>query len=654
MIHGNSIKEFADRLPERIKQTGTMEEKSAWISLKAGKLKMIYSNGAFRYISSGSNELIRMIYAAVRDREWNSVTPVIVDEKIRIQEESFSITLKCLYHSPEINFSAEFSIEGKQDNSITIAMEGEALETFAKNRTGFCILHPVESCAGRNCIIEHPDGSSEQSFFPEEISPVQVFRDIKSMTWLSGRIKCRMDFEGDIFETEDQRNWTDASFKTYSTPLSVPYPAIVEKDTRIYQKVVFIAEGQFETETGLEEKNTIKLYPEETFRIPSIGICRSGSSTPINKNELKTIRAIRFDHYRVDLHLYNDNWITTARMASEESSDLGYQLELALFFDDNYFRQTDDFIKWYSEKKPYVSYIILFHILHPSTPGQLALDIIPLLREMDARVRIVTGTNANFAQLNRNRPGDTGADNVCYSIHPQEHLSDNYTLVENLKAQEYSVLSAIKFSGDKEIIISPVTIQRRFNANKSLAELPWSGHGIPPQVDSRQMSLFGGCWTAGSLKYLCESGPDSITYYETAGERGIIQGDHDSQWPLFFPAIRGMIFPSYHVFKFLLTNKSMRLIRSVSSNPLILDCLALTDGKQVRIILANFSGASQLLNFECCSGLFRIRTLNSDSFGNAASDPRWSGIENERVVRSDSTFELDPYSINFISGWRKH
>ena len=28
-------------------------------------------------------------------------------------------------------------------------------------------------------------------------------------------------FEGDLFEMEDQRNWTDASYKTYSTPLRI-------------------------------------------------------------------------------------------------------------------------------------------------------------------------------------------------------------------------------------------------------------------------------------------------------------------------------------------------------------------------------------------------------------------------------------------------
>ena len=31
-------------------------------------------------------------------------------------------------------------------------------------------------------------------------------------------------FEGDLFEAEDQRNWTDGSFKTYSTPLASGYP----------------------------------------------------------------------------------------------------------------------------------------------------------------------------------------------------------------------------------------------------------------------------------------------------------------------------------------------------------------------------------------------------------------------------------------------
>ena len=57
------------------------------------------------------------------------------------------------------------------------------------------------------------------------------------------------------------------------------------------------------------------------------------------------------------------------------------------------------------------------------------------------------------------------------------------------------------------------------------------------------MSLFGACWAAGSLKYLSEAGVKGITYFETKGERGIIQGDHPSRWPDKFKSTPGMIFP---------------------------------------------------------------------------------------------------------------
>jgi hypothetical protein len=51
----------------------------------------------------------------------------------------------------------------------------------------------------------------------------------------------RLSFIGDVFETEDQRNWTDASFKTYSTPLSRPFPVSVAAGTVVRQSVLLEA-----------------------------------------------------------------------------------------------------------------------------------------------------------------------------------------------------------------------------------------------------------------------------------------------------------------------------------------------------------------------------------------------------------------------------
>lgn len=40
-----------------------------------------------------------------------------------------------------------------------------------------------------------------------------------------------------MFETEDQRNWTDASFKTYGTPLDRPFPVAVSPGEEVHQRV---------------------------------------------------------------------------------------------------------------------------------------------------------------------------------------------------------------------------------------------------------------------------------------------------------------------------------------------------------------------------------------------------------------------------------
>jgi hypothetical protein len=654
MNHGNSIKDFADALPERVKQTGRSGEEPDELLLNAGQLRICFSNGALRYISADNNELIRMIYVAVRDRDWLTIAPLIKDQKIEKNENSFRISFSCFYQNGEINFSADYIIEGREDNSIVFTMEGRALESFEKNRIGFCVLHPIDGYAGTNCLIGHSDDSVEQSVFPEEISPDQVFRDIKSMKWISNRAHCRIDFEGDVFETEDQRNWTDASYKTYSTPLSVPFPVTLEKGTRIYQRISFSVEGSFNVSNDIGERIIVSLFPEESFRLPSVGICQSSRSQPMTLSETKIIRSLRFDHYRVELHLYKSGWQFKAEQGSRESTDLGYQLDLALFFDDNIHQEVNNFTDWYSRRRLPVASILLFHKSVPSTPDKLAREIIPILRKVNPVVKIATGTNANFAQLNQNKPGETGNDSICYSIHPQEHASDNLTLVENLEGQKYSILSAQRFAAKKGIFISPVNIQRRFNANKTYIEIPHSGPETLSRIDSRLMSLFGACWTAISLKYLCENGSENITFYETVGESGIFQGELDSKWPEQFPAVKGMIFPVFHVFRFLLGNKDLKMIKSKSSKPLEIDCLALTDGKKARIILVNFTRSVRTLKLECCSGLFRMRTLSVASFSEAALNYRWTGIENEKTIKSHNEFELEPYSINFIEGWRKH
>jgi hypothetical protein len=108
------------------------------LRLKAGNLSMNYETGNLRYISAGGTEILRMIYFAVRDKEWLTIKPEISDETYEINDDSFKIKYKSGFRSGEIDFQANFIIEGNSDNTLTFSFEGEALSSFMKNRIGLC------------------------------------------------------------------------------------------------------------------------------------------------------------------------------------------------------------------------------------------------------------------------------------------------------------------------------------------------------------------------------------------------------------------------------------------------------------------------------------------------------------------------------------
>ncbi|HOW10030.1 MAG TPA: hypothetical protein PLX08_09525 [Bacteroidales bacterium] len=651
----NHIKEFAESLPVRTIQTGSEREEAPMKVLSAGNVTAIWDGISLRFIKAAGIELLTMIYPALRDSKWQAVSPEVINEEVLQDKTSFSVKLRCRYKTSEIDFVADYLYEGTGENSIIVTMEGQALESFQKNRLGWCVLHPVEGNAGEKCLVELRNGTFEHSVFPLAVSPFQVFTNIRSMSWTREGISCKLDFEGDVFETEDQRNWTDASFKTYSTPLSLPHPVWIEKGSKIFQKVQLNVSGNFDTPRMQDNRVIVRLFPEETFRLPGIGTCRkSEDGCILSENEIKLLRPLRFDHYRVDFHLSKPEWRKEADIASAESHDLGIPVEAALFFDDHYEAEIKDFISWQSEAKILISNVLLFHVSLPVIPDERSGQIIRLLRDKDPQINVATGTNSDFLHLNRERPGDSRNDSVCFSVTPQVFLSDDLTVAANLRAQGDAVRSAKGFSGNKKIVVSPVNIHGRLRKEDQHEMTKKAPYCLPSDVDARQMSLFGACWTAISLKYLSEAGADSVTFYETAGERGIIQGDSDSRWPGIFRSCRGMIFPVYHVLRFILGNKSLTGIKSISSKPTEVDCFALSDGKQARIILVNFTDGIRTVSLECCSGLFRIRTLDSETYPDAVSNSRWTGIEKEKVIKAQSNFEISPYSVSLIEGWRKH
>ena len=63
-----------------------------------------------------------------------------------------------------------------------------------------------------------------------------------AVTFTGGQV-LEADLEGDLFELEDQRNWTDGSFKTYPTPLARSKTRRMRAGEHVRQRVVLRLKG---------------------------------------------------------------------------------------------------------------------------------------------------------------------------------------------------------------------------------------------------------------------------------------------------------------------------------------------------------------------------------------------------------------------------
>ncbi len=135
---------------------------------------------------------------------------------------------RCINRELSQELAYETRITGNANGLITFDVTAEPRTPFLTARCGFAVLHPLEGIVGQPAIIEHVDGSREQAAFPDLIAPLQPFKEIRAIEHaVAPGVTARCLMTGDVFEMEDQRNWSDASYKTYVRPLALPWPYVM-------------------------------------------------------------------------------------------------------------------------------------------------------------------------------------------------------------------------------------------------------------------------------------------------------------------------------------------------------------------------------------------------------------------------------------------
>ena len=268
------------------------------------------------------------------------------------------------------------------------------------------------------------------------------------------------------------------------------------------------------------------------------------------------------------------------------------------------------------------------------------------LTSYDPTVPIGAGTNVYFTELNSRRPPIEVLDVVAYAINPQVHAFDNASLVETLAAQAITATSARQFCGKLGLVVSPITLQPRFNPNATGPEAQPAPGELPPQVDPRQMSLFGAGWTLGSIKQLAETGEvASITYYETTGWRGVMESAQGSPLPQQFPSLPGGVFPLYHLLADVGEFAGGEVLQSKSSEPLKVEGLVLQKDERRRVLLANFTGQAQRVTLTGLAGRATLRRLDAENVVQALLEPGTYRAGSEPVTSLANDLTLPPFGL---------
>ena len=560
--------------------------------LSAGPLSLEYADGSLWNISDRDEEVFRRIYLVFQDINWTSRPFIIENEEWQIDAKSFSAKIQMQGTHDAQNFSVDLLITGSERGEISYGFSGTTTETFLKNRLGLCLLHPVDHLAGRNCHLIRPDGSIEESQFPVNISPDQPFLSLAGIRHeLKSGMKATVRFEGEIFETEDHRNWSDASYKTYCTPISLPFPASIEVGVPVKQSInISLSQNLSKPFESVEESKILISVSDEQIPLPKIGLSLNSDPSHLNLFEYAGFEDLGIEHLCLSL-----NCLEASKSAVEKALAITQKLniELDLAFTADNPEQVRTFFESLGELSTQIRTAFVFSSQDKTTP----VDFIKAAQEVFGdENKIAGGTDLYFTELNRNPDCSRFVEQINFSINPQVHSFDDRTIIQNIATQKTIGMNAALIAPSKGISVGPITLRPRYNPNATEPDKDVSNTPLPSSVDARQRTWFTEAWTAMSLRSIVESNAIStVTYFETLGWRGIKELSKGSKDPVNFKSAPSEKFPVWRFFASL--QGFTHILATQSTKPETVDCLVLKSGVSLKAILVNFSTIKQEVHF---------------------------------------------------------
>ncbi|MEJ8473804.1 hypothetical protein [Roseibium algae] len=609
-------------LQRQIFNTGTADPSSPARVLVAGDISAVIDAGALRRLAFGPVELLRQIDFPIRDENWATLPVKVTREKI--DERSYGFRYERHFDVGEGALSCKVTYEVGSDGVVTAIGEATATRDFVTNRAGFTLLHPIAGVAGKTVQVTNSAGESTSAQMPDTISPGQPVKDISGLMFAIEGLSLDIAFSGDVFEMEDQRNWSDASFKTYSRPLSEPFPYDIKARTTIRQEIKLRITGH-PASTEVVDRRAAKIGAALGERIPEIVLATEPDWIP-SARELETLRTSSLK----TLLLRTSPPRAAADLASASSAleALSGSLDLEVVLKDTVaaepqMKQVASACRAAGLLPKHVTALPKAYLQSYQPSGQWPEGLSPQEAYAAARLafpdaRIGSGMLTNFTEFNRCPPEGLRSDFITHGNSAIVHAADDWSVSQTLETLPDIFGSARKIGGDRRYRLGLTSIGMRSNPygtavtpNKNQTRLTMA------TWDPRARSIFGAAWAVAALAATEGFNVEAMALAAPTGPFGIVAGPVPFSRPWFDRHPKAKVYPMFHALRFL-AGGGQRL--TVPGLPSVLQAAAFVSDSGPRLVVANLSGQPQELNL-AGKGVYRI--LDADHFEAAAIDPDW-------------------------------
>jgi D-apionolactonase len=628
---------------------GTAETPADDQLVTCGRLSLRIRGGELRRIAFDGAEAMRSIAFVIRDRDWGTLALSTTSANLDTKTHSFRYDYAAQAHGAPVTVS--ITVTGSGDGQVSVEGEARVDGEFETNRTGFVILHPIEGVAGAPAEVVGSDGAPRHGTFPERISPGQPFFDIQEIRHeFSGGGTVHIRFAGEVFEMEDQRNWTDASFKTYCRPLGLPYPYAVDPQNPVRQGIrLDLSEphtplppgGQAVeltlAETGGERMPDLALAyepgwePEDWQAIAALGPAALVSRLDVAERPDEALGAIAAAHgavggaceLEVVLDDEDDPQAALAKLASRcREAGLAPASVMAL---------PRAYLKSHQPSGPWPTGV---------TPEQAA----NAARNAFPEARIGGGMLTYFTEFNRCPPSPGSERFATHATSAIVHAADDESVMETLECLPHVFGSARALIGPAGYRLGLVAIGMRSNPyGAATKENPGQVRMAMAHCDPRQRGLFGAAWALGALVATAGFGVERIALAAPAGPFGLVYRPMPVAQPGYderAPDGKSLVYPIYHVLRGLSDSRSASRINVTNSAPLRVAALAYASDRGTVLWLANLSAEPETVAIAGASGV--CTKLELEHLEEATAAPDWFETPETKV---EGQLELGAHAI---------